>query len=202
MKEFKARASAAGKLMTAARSKTETLSETTKTYLKDWAVSEIYGYQKEIKSKYITKGLTKEDEAIDKAIEWLDLDFVLKNEKYFEDDYFCGTPDIITDDEVIDIKNSWDCWTFPLFDNEIKNKDYFTQLQVYMHLTGKKRARLVYVLLNTPEEMHWEQQLKYDDKPKKLRIKAFSVDYDPLVIESLKEIVIESRKYINENLNY
>lgn len=202
MKEFKARASAAGKLMTAARSKTETLSETTKTYLKDWAVSEIYGYQKEIKSKYITKGLTKEDEAIDKAIEWLDLDFVLKNEKYFEDDYFCGTPDLITDDEVIDIKNSWDCWTFPLFDNEIKNKDYFTQLQVYMHLTGKKRARLVYVLLNTPEEMHWEQQLKYDDKPKKLRIKAFSVDYDPLVIESLKEKVIESRKYINENLNY
>ena len=202
MKEFKARASAAGKLMTAARSKTETLSETTKTYLKDWAVSEIYGYQKEIKSKYITKGLTKEDEAIDKAIEWLDLDFVLKNEKYFEDDYFCGTPDLITDDEVIDIKNSWDCWTFPLFDNEIKNKDYFTQLQVYMHLTGKKRARLVYVLLNTPEEMHWEQQLKYDDKPKKLRIKAFSVDYDPLVIESLKEKVIASRKYINENLNY
>ena len=202
MKEFKARASAAGKLMTAARSKTETLSETTKTYLKDWAVSEIYGYQKEIKSKYITKGLTKEDEAIDKAIEWLDLDFVLKNEKYFEDDYFCGTPDLITDDEVIDIKNSWDCWTFPLFDNEIKNKDYFTPLQVYMHLTGKKRARLVYVLLNTPEEMHWEQQLKYDDKPKKLRIKAFSVDYDPLVIESLKEKVIESRKYINENLNY
>ena len=202
MKEFKARASAAGKLMTAARSKTETLSETTKTYLKDWAVSEIYGYQKEIKSKYITKGLTKEDEAIDKAIEWLDLDFVLKNEKYFEDDYFCGTPDIITDDEVLDIKCSWDCFTFPLFDTEIKNKDYFTQLQVYMHLTGKKRARLVYVLLNTPEEMHWEQQLKYDDKPKKLRIKAFSVDYDPLVIESLKEKVIESRKYINENLNY
>ena len=202
MKELKIRASASGKLMTAPRSKTETLSETTKTYLKEWAVSEIYGYQKEIKSKYITKGLTKEDEAIDKAIEWLDLDFVLKNEKYFEDDYFCGTPDIITDDEVLDIKCSWDCFTFPLFDTEIKNKDYFTQLQVYMHLTGKKRARLVYVLLNTPEEMHWEQQLKYDDKPKKLRIKALSVDYDPLVIESLKEKVIESRKYINENLNY
>lgn len=202
MKEFKARASAAGKLMTAARSKTESLSETTKTYLKEWAISQIYGIQKEIKSKYITKGLTKEDEAIDKAIEWLDLDFVLKNEKYFEDDYFCGTPDLITDDEVLDIKCSWDAFTFPLFDTEIKNKDYATQLQVYMHLTGKKRARLVYVLLNTPEEMHWEQQLKYDDKPKELRIKAFSIDYDPSVIEALKEKIIESRKYINENLNY
>lgn len=200
MKTFLARASASGKLMTAPRSKTETLSETTKTYLKEWAVSEIYGYQKEIKSKYITKGLTKEDEAIDKAIEWLDLDFVLKNEKYFEDDYFCGTPDLITDDEVIDIKNSWDCFTFPLFDNEIKNKDYFTQLQVYMHLTGKRKARLVYVLLNTPEEMQWEQQLKYDDKPKELRIKAFEVEYDAEFIETLKSKVIESREYINNNL--
>lgn len=202
MKEFKIRASSAGKLMTAPRSKTETLSETTKTYLKEWVVSEIYGYQKEIKSKYITKGVTKEDEGIDKAIEWLDLDFVLKNEQYFEDDNFCGTPDIITDDEVIDIKLSWDCFTFPIFEKEIPTKDYYFQLQVYMHLTGKKRSRLVYVLLNTPEEMHWEQQLKYDDKPKELRIKAFEVDYDPAVIEELKNKVIESRKYINENLNY
>ena len=200
MKTFLARASEAGKLMTTARSKNETLSETTKTYLKEWAVSEIYGYQKEIKSKYITKGITKEYEAIDKAIEWLDLDFVLKNEQYFEDDYLCGTPDLITDDEVLDIKNSWDCFTFPLFENSIPNKDYFYQLQVYMHLTGKRKARLVYVLLNTPEEMTFEQQLKYDDKPKELRIKTYDIDYDPEVIESLKNKVIESREYINSNL--
>lgn len=196
MKEFKIRASAAGKLMTSPRDKTETLSETTKTYLKEWAISEIYGVQKEIKSKYITKGITKEDEGIDKAIEWLDLDFVLKNEQYFEDDNFCGTPDIITDDEVIDIKLSWDCFTFPIFEKEIPTKDYYFQLQVYMHLTGKKRARLVYVLLNTPEEMHWEQQIKYDDKPKELRIKAFPVQYDPAVIESLTNKVNESRNYL------
>lgn len=196
MKTFLARASAAGKLMISPRTKSETLSETTKTYLKEWTISEIYGVQKEIKSKYITKGLTKEDEGIDKAIEWLDLDFVLKNEQYFEDDNFCGTPDIITDDEVIDIKLSWDCFTFPIFEKEIPTKDYYFQLQVYMHLTGKKIARLVYVLLNTPEEMYWEQQIKYDDKPKELRIKAFSVQYDPDVIESLTNKVNESRNYL------
>lgn len=200
MKTFLARASEAGKLMTTARSKNETLSETTKTYLKEWAITQLYGVEKQIKSKYITKGLVKEDEAIDKAIEWLDLDFVLKNEQYFEDEYFCGTPDLITDDEVLDIKNSWDCFTFPLFENSIPNKDYFYQLQVYMHLTGKRKARLVYVLLNTPEEMTFEQQLKYDDKPKELRIKTYDIDYDPEVIESLKNKVIESREYINSNL--
>ena len=200
MKTFLARASAAGKLMTAPRSKTETLSETTKTYLKEWAVSEIYGYQKEIKSKYITKGLTKEDEAIDKAIEWLDLPFVLKNEKYFEDDYFCGTPDLITDDEVIDIKCSFSPFTFPIFENTIPTKDYEIQVQVYMHLTGKKYARVVYVLLETPPELNYGIEEDFSHLDKSLRIKAFSFTYDAEFIETLKSKVIESRKYINNNL--
>jgi len=74
---FKVRASAAGKLMTNARSKTETLSETTKSYLQDYVREQIYGFRKEITSKYLTKGIDLEDKAIDKAIEWLDLDFAI-----------------------------------------------------------------------------------------------------------------------------
>ena len=100
MKEFKARASSAGKLMTAPRNKSEALSETTKSYIKEWLIEQIYGFRKEIKSKYIDKGNKLEDTAIDKAIEWLDLDFVMKNEDSFEDDFFTGTPDIITNDEI------------------------------------------------------------------------------------------------------
>ena len=38
MKEFKARASSAGKLMTAPRNKSEVLSETTKSYIKEWLI--------------------------------------------------------------------------------------------------------------------------------------------------------------------
>jgi hypothetical protein len=198
---FKVRASAGGKLMTAPRSKTETLSETTKTYLYEWLTEKIYGVRKEIKSKYLNKGLKLEDTAIDKTIEWLDLPFTIKNEKFFEDDYFTGTPDLIVDGVVYDTKCSWDCFTFPLFDTEIPTKDYFYQLQIYMELTGCKKAVLVYVLLNTPEELTYEDKHNYDNLDKKYRIKTYEIDYDSEVIDKLKEKVIESRKFI-ETLNY
>ena len=197
MSEFKIRASAAGKVMTNPRNKTELISQTTITYVQDWLKESIYGLRKEIKSKYLTKGLTLEDEAIDTAIDWLNLPFVIKNEKFFEDDYFCGTPDLILEDEVLDIKCSWDCFTFPLFDSEIPTKDYFYQLQVYMHLTKTKNARLVYVLLNTPDNLpSWEQEKDYSNLDKKYRIKTFSISYDESVIEDLKQRVTNIREFI------
>lgn len=202
MKQFKARASEAGKLMVQPRSKTETLSETTKTYLEDWVKENIYGYRKEIKSKYLDKGIIMEDEAISKAIEWLDLPFVLKNEQSFEDEFFTGTPDIVTDTEVLDIKCSWDAFSFPLFEDEIPTKDYFYQLQVYMHLTGSKSARLVYVLTNTPESITWETPHDYSALDKRYRIKTFQVAYDAAVIEALKAKVEDARNYIHSLSKY
>lgn len=193
---FKIRASASGKIMTNARSKSELLSETTKTYVKEWLIEKIYGIRKEIKSKYLTKGLKLEDTAIDKAIEWLDLPFTIKNEKFFEDDFFCGTPDLIVDNVVYDIKCSWDAFTFPLFENEIPNKDYFYQLQVYMHLTGCKKAVLTYVLLNTPEELTFEDKHNYDNMDKKYRIKTFEIDYSEEVIADLQQRVTNIREYL------
>lgn len=194
---FKIRASASGKLMTSPRAKSETLSETTKTYAKEWLTESVYGVRKEIKSKYMDKGLMLEDTAIDKAIEWLDLPFAIKNEKYFENDYICGTPDLIVDGVVYDIKCSWDAFTFPIWENEIPTKDYYYQLQCYMELTGCKKAVLTYVLLNTPKELHWETQHDYDNMDEKYRIKTFEIDYDPSVIEKLVESVKETRKYLS-----
>jgi len=196
MQTFKLRASASGKLMTSPRNKAESLSETTKSYLKEWATEQIYGFRKEIKNKYLSKGLKLEDTAIDKAIEWLDLPLVLKNEKHFEDDYFKGTPDLILNDTVYDIKCSWDAYTFPLFDEEVPTKDYFYQLQVYMWLTGCRKAVLTYVLLNTPDELTYEEKITYDHLDKKYRIKTFAFDFDQSVIESLIERVKESRNYL------
>jgi len=196
MKNFKVRASAAGKLMTKARSKTATLSKTTISYLEEYYKETLYGFRKEIKSKYLDKGNIMEDTAIDKTIEWLDIPFGVKNEDFFEDEYFSGTPDLIVDGVVYDTKCSWDCFSFPLFEKEIPTKDYFYQLQVYMHLTGVKKAVLVYVLLNTPESLTWEDPKNYDGVDKNLRIKTFDVEYDPEVIEELKKKVEEAREYL------
>lgn len=198
---FKIRASASGKLMTEPRSKSETLSETTKTYVKEWLTEKIYGIRKEIKSKYLDKGNILEDTAIDKAIDWLDLPFAIKNEKFFEDEFFCGTPDLIVNDVVYDIKCSWDAFSFPLFESEIPTKDYFYQLQVYMHLTGCKKAVLTYVLLNTPDFMIYEIKHDYDAMDKKYRIKTFEIDYNLEVIEKLQNKVENVREYL-QTLNY
>ena len=195
---FKSRASASGKLMTNPRDKKELLSETTKSYVQEWLKESIYGVRKEIKNKYLSKGLKLEDEAIDKAIEWLDLPFTLKNETFFEDDFFTGTPDLIVNETVYDIKCSWDCFSFPLFDKEIPTKDYYYQLQVYMYLTGCKKAVLTYVLLNTPEELTYEEKHNYDSLDKKYRIKTFEIEYSSEVIAELIKRVINVREYITQ----
>jgi hypothetical protein len=193
MKQFKLRASAAGNLVP--NGKGSLISVGGKTYLKEWVISQLYGVEKQIKSKYLDKGIMMEDQAIDFAVKMLSIDFALKNEKRFEDDYFTGEPDMIMDDLIIDIKNSWDCFTFPLFESEIPNSDYYYQLQVYMHLTGKRKAKLVYVLLDTPAT-NWDAGIMYQ-VPDELRIKTFDIEYDPTVIESLINKVIEARQYIS-----
>ena len=198
MKLFKARASSSGKLMTKPRSKSEVLSKTTKSYLEEWTKEQIYGVRKSIQSKYLTKGNEVEDDAINYASAekgWL---FAEKNEEYFEDEYFCGTPDVILEDKIIDIKSSWDCFSFPLFYNGIPNKDYYYQLQTYMHLTGKHKAQLVYVLMNTPEELTFEESHDYTEINSKYRIKTFDIEYDEEVMQEMQLKVEQSREYINE----
>lgn len=197
MCEFKIRASAAGTMMTNPRTKAETMASTVKTFLQDWVKESIYGFRKEIKSKYLTKGIELEDLAIDKTIEWLDIKFTMKNEKSFENDYFTGTPDLIVDGVVYDTKCSWDAYTFPLFEDEIPTKDYFYQLQVYMHLTGCKSAKLVYVLLDTPESLTYEIKRTYEHLEKKFRIKSYDIEYDQSVIDELQNRCIAAREYIS-----
>ena len=197
MKEFKLRASYAGSLWSASGK----LIDGNKTFLQEWVKEQIYGVRKQIKSKYLEKGTQMETEAIDKAIEWVNLEFVLKNDKNFEDEFFTGTPDIIGDDFIADTKCSWDCFTFPLFDTTIENKAYELQLQIYMHLTGKKRAYLVYMLLNTPEFLTWEIPADYEGLDPKFRHRVFEITYNPEIIADLQKRVIAAREYINTLIN-
>jgi hypothetical protein len=83
-----------------------------------------------------------------------------------------------------------------LFEENIPTKGYETQVQVYMHLTGLKKASVIYILLNTPETYN-SVEIDYSNVDKKYRYKKFDFEYDIELIEKLKERVIESRKYIN-----
>jgi hypothetical protein len=151
MIEFKIRSSALGSIMTEPKSKSDMFSKTAVATAIQSAVVMKYGkHPKDLQADAIRKGLQVEED----AITWLsvrDRKVYVKNEERLENEWISGTPDIIDGEVVIDIKSSWDIFTFyaSMFDN--LDKGYWWQLQAYMALTGCKNARLVYVLCDTPE---------------------------------------------------
>ena len=215
---FKIRCSAIGQIMTDPRSKSETLSKTTISYLETWAKEQIYSRKKEIKSKYLDKGNEVEDTAIEFAAERLKLGMVFKNEDQFENEFLTGTPDLILPELIIDIKSSWDCFTFPLFDVELPEKNYYWQMQGYMALTGKKQAKVVYCLMDTPEEIvdrelksffwgadEWDTDIEdkiradhsYSNINPKFKIKEFDVYRNDEDIKRIELRVTECRNYLD-----
>lgn len=165
--------------------------QTLKSYCEQWYKEKIYNKKYEFSSKYTEKGLIQEDENIDIIADYLNKGMLIKNDKTFENDFIIGTPDIILPNEIIDLKSSWDCFTFPLFDDEIPNMDYYWQLQSYMDLTGKEKARLIYVLGNTP--MHIIEREAY--------FYCKNNGYDELDMDILKSFV-DKMTYSNIDLKY
>ena len=181
---MKFRASQIGKLMIEPRSKSEALSQTTKTFLEELAIENRFGVKKEFSSKYTEKGIICEAEAIALIDPFFD-----KNEITFENDWITGTPDVIDENSIIDVKCSWNIWTFPHFEAEIPTKDYFYQLQAYMWLTGKSHAKLTYCLIDTPDQLIYNEPLnwhRFGHLARCERIKTYSFDFDAELIEKVK----------------
>jgi hypothetical protein len=211
--------------MTSPRSKSEILSQTAKTYVEEQVLQAKYGIVKTFNSRYTDKGNLVEDESIKLASDVLDLGFILKNDEHFSNDWVTGTPDVNTNDILLDVKSSWDATTFPFFATEIPTKDYYYQLQGYMWLTGKQKSLLVYCLVNTPLDMvqdeirraHWNANLleesldlidevqkrhKFDHIPDNRRVKVFEVERDDEVIEQIKERIELCREYYETLYNF
>ena len=210
---FRIRASAAGQLATNDRSGKK-MGKTAQGYIETYVKEALYGRRKEFASKYTDKGLDVEQGAIDYLANARG-EFYVKNTERKTDDYFTGEADLVHTwrSEIEDIKSSWDCFTFPLFESDLPSKDYFYQGQIYMHLWGLNKARFTYVLMNTPDDIAereiWRkigsesifdesmlEQYRYDNVPAELRVKSFAFDYDPTVIEFLQNRVEEARDYI------
>jgi hypothetical protein len=214
--EFKTSAYSTGQIMAASRSKSESLSKGAQTFCKDWMKEQIFGRRKSFTSKYTTKGLIVEDEALDTIAIHLGLPMLLKNEKKYVNDYMKGIPDSIHGDTVFDAKSSWDWSTFPLLET-VPDKAYFWQGQVYMALTGLKKFKLCYVLLDTPDHIivsearrttyltgendsvvyeRLKKEMTYSDVAVKERIKIFDIAYDAECEAQIIEKVLECRKFI------
>lgn len=202
------------------------LPEGVKSYCQKWIKEQLYDRRKNFTNRYLEKGIQCEDGAIEYSSSVFGWNGV-KNDEWFEDEFMQGTPDIILEEtsHVIDIKNSYDCFSFPLFDEKIPTKGYEDQLQVYLHLTGHKSATLCYVLMDAPldimkEEMRrlsWKEgsqglitdelyqkvkeQMTYSNLPDELRLKTFTVERNDFLIEKLKQRVLLCREYIKKLIN-
>jgi len=212
---FKVRASGSGQIMTDPRKGSkEVLGETAKAYVRRQWIKDMYGREKDIITLAMSKGLHNEEQAITmlslKIGEMLE-----KNDKWLENDYITGTADIVTDDCIYDLKCSYDIFSFMEAD---LSKDYYWQLQCYMALWGRKKAKLVYALTDAPEfvidaearSMAYKtgpeadvdsireavmKKLTYQDIPEKQKLKIFEVEYDEKAIESLIQRVIDCSDY-------
>jgi len=214
---FKFHPSSMKALMTNARKKDELLSETAKSFLRELWIEETFGREKldQLGNKYMRKGTMCETDSLE-LYERVTGKKYFKNQKTFTNEFIIGTPDVAKG-ELIDIKTSWDIWTFATVDESQCRKDYYIQVLCYMWLKSFKKGTVVYALVNTPDTMIADELYRlsfkldpdedtekyrcnyiFDDIPEKDRIKPFEFEYDEEIIEKIKERISFARDYLSE----
>lgn len=226
------RCSSVGYLMTEPKAKKEkeagNLSESAKTHCIDVWVSNRYGRNDDVSSKFIEKGLMVEEDAIT-LFSRMNKKFFKKNQQKVENGYIKGTPDlyrgidILAAEHIIDVKSSWDIYTFSRVRGKSINDMYWWQLQAYMALTGATKATLAYCLIDTPEviindekrRLLWkmgviseedrtyqqaceelDKNMRFGDIPMQERIIQFEIDRDDEAILAMYEKVKKAREFI------
>lgn len=207
------------------------LSKTCRSHLVEVFINNEYGRERSNENKYIEKGLLVEDDSIT-LLSRVTKKYYTKNSYNFKNEFIKGTPDIIITDgndvptHVIDIKSSWDIFTF--FDTKFDevNSDYYWQLQGYMALTNTKTASLIYCLVNTPDSIINDQKRRvqwkmnvlsdtdqifieaadeidtnsiYDDIDMKKRLFEIKIERNDDDIERLYRRIRDCRKFMNDN---
>lgn len=213
---YKFRCSGLKHLMTEPKTKAEReaggLSQTTKTYLMDIYIKEVFGRERpEVISGATTKGTIVESDSLD-LVKQVCGENYFKNKQHYENDWIKGTPDVVTKgDLVVDIKSNFDLWTFSKADADV----YRWQILGYMILTGKKHGRIDFCLVNTPEEVMFDEVRKlswrmpedeaeelvrknhtFDDIPAELRLKQYHFDYDENLASMVAGKVVAAREYL------
>jgi len=194
------------------------LSETAKTFLHELWLRENYGYYNEVITDEMFKGILVESDSIGLAQKVLGGEFRLKNKNLFTNSKLKGTPDIILSDAIEDVKTSFTVKTF--HDAEMTT-NYFWQGVSYCLLTNRNKFRLIYALVDTPDEivtelkkrvwfkfncqedhpdyirisMQIEKNHKFGHIPEADRIKVFEFDMLPEYETKLYNRIEKAREY-------
>jgi len=200
------------------------LSKTAQKHLIEVYVAEKYGRVKHIQTKQMKKGVEAEDDSIQLLNKYWNVNYS-KNQERFKNDFISGHPDIITDNKVVDIKSSYDLWTFLGNIPDKLDNLYYWQLQSYMWLTGASHGHIAYCLVNTPfgiieqekryllnkmdvvseespeyvkESMKLEFNMTFDDIDISERILIFNVDRNEDDILRIQHKVEKAREFLSE----
>lgn len=156
------------------------LSQTAKSHLIRVYIEEYWGRKKDITTVAMQKG-THGEEALIELLSRVDKRLYKKNTVTKSNKWAIGTCDIEEEDMIIDGKASLEAETFLPKLIEPMDKTYFIQLQTYMWLYDKPKAKLSYGLVDMPDFL-------IQDELRKLLYKMNVIsDEDPLYkIEALK----------------
>ena len=222
------RASSVGYLLTEPVSKADKeaglLSKTAQKHLLDVYITEKYGRKRDIQTKQMKKGVEVEGDSIEMLSKYLG-NKLEKNEERFKNDFITGLPDIINGNEIIDVKSSYDLWTFLGNIPDKLDSLYYAQLQSYMWLTGAIKGTIAYCLCNTPENIIQQEKyyllkkmnvvseespefvreslklefnMKFDDIRLEEKILLFNIDRDEDFILKIQQKVAAARKFLLE----
>lgn len=180
----------------------------------------------ELTVKAVRKGLLCEEEAIT-ILSRLDKKLYVKNDERKSNEWITGECDIDNepDDEIVDTKVSLDALTFlPNLLNGV-DKDHEIQIQGYLWLWNRKRARVSHILTDTPDSIiegekyallrsmdvvsedspefikAWKRRLtnlKFNHLPIEQRVISFHIDRNEGIIERIPSKVEKAREYLHE----
>lgn len=201
------RCSSLGYLMTEARSKSEKLSETTKTHLVDVFVSEMYKRKEELQNKFLTKGNEREDDSITLLSRNTKV-FYKKNKDHLSNDFIKGTPDIYTGpeiksaDEIIDTKTSFSANTFFRAKFKELEKNYYWQGQGYMWLTGAKKCTIAYCLVNGTYQQIMDEKRKLAYQMNEFGVDEHSEEYKKRCRQIEINHIFDLGEFVKENPHF
>ena len=222
------RASSVGYLMVDPQSKADKeagiLSKTSQRHLLDVYIAEKYGRKRDIQTKQMKKGVEVEDQSIELLNKYWGTNYS-KNQDRYTNGFITGHPDILDNDKVVDIKSSYDLWTFLGNLPDKLDSLYYWQLMSYMWLTGAKKGHIAYCLSNTPfgiveqekryllnrmdviseespeyvkEAMRLEFNMTFDDIDVAERVLIFTVERNEDDIVRIQNRVEKAREFLHE----
>lgn len=222
------RASSVGYIMVDPQSKADKeaglLSKTAQRHLLDVYIAEKYGRKRDIQTKQMKKGVEVEDESILLLNKYWNTNYE-KNQDRYTNGFITGHPDILDKDKVVDIKSSYDLWTFLGNLPDKLDNLYYWQLMSYMWLTGATKGHIAYCLSNTPfgiveqekryllnrmdviseespeyvkEAMRLEFNMTFDDIDVSERVLIYTVDRNEDDIVRIQNRVERAREYLHE----